>query len=72
MVTAPLLNQGVEVDLPPAPAEPLNIQNQESEVVVMSVRKKDGACHLNIGSAQGSIGALQDAGAALWRNSANT
>lgn len=51
MVTAPLLNQGVEVDLPQAPAEPINTQNQESEVVVMSVQK-DGACHLNIGSAQ--------------------
>ena len=51
MVTAPLLNQGVEVDLPQAPAEPLDNRNQDSEVVVMSVQK-DGACHLNIGSEQ--------------------
>ncbi len=51
MVTAPLLNQGVEVDLPQAPAEPLSVQSQESEVVVLSVQK-DGACHLNIGSEQ--------------------
>lgn len=51
MVTAPLLNQGVEVDLPQAPAEPLEMQNQETEVVVMSVQK-DGSCHLNVGSEQ--------------------
>ncbi|MGB5064081.1 MAG: protein TolR [Candidatus Competibacter sp.] len=48
MVTAPLLNQGVEVDLPKAPAEPLNDRDQASEVVVLSVQK-DGACYLGIG-----------------------
>jgi len=51
MVTAPLLNQGVEVDLPQAPAEPLETQNQEAKVVVMSVQK-NGSCHLNMGSEQ--------------------
>ena len=51
MVTAPLLNQGVEVDLPQAPTEALDNQNQESKVVVMSVQR-DGSCHLNIGSEQ--------------------
>ena len=51
MVTAPLLNQGVEVDLPQAPAEALDTQEQESQVVVLSVQK-DGTCHLNIGSEQ--------------------
>ena len=51
MVTAPLLNQGVEVDLPKAAAEPINTHNQDSEVVVFSVRK-DGACFLNVGAAQ--------------------
>jgi biopolymer transport protein TolR len=54
MVTAPLLNQGVEVDLPQAPAEPLETQNQEAEVVVMSVQK-DGSCHLNVGSEQAQL-----------------
>ncbi|HCB15140.1 MAG TPA: protein TolR [Gammaproteobacteria bacterium] len=54
MVTAPLLNQGVEVDLPQAPAEPLETQNQEIEVVVMSVQK-DGSCHLNVGSEQAHL-----------------
>ncbi|MCP5158690.1 MAG: protein TolR [Gammaproteobacteria bacterium] len=54
MVTAPLLNQGVEVDLPQAPAEPLETQNQETEVVVMSVQK-DGSCHVNVGSEQAEL-----------------
>ncbi len=49
MVTAPLINQGVEVDLPKAPAETLDTPQQESEVIVMSVRK-DGSCYLNVGS----------------------
>lgn len=49
MVTAPLLNQGVEVDLPKAPAESLNDRDQASEVVVLSVQK-DGACYLGIGA----------------------
>ncbi len=49
MVTAPLLNQGVEVDLPKAPAEALDAHKQENKVIVMSVRK-DGLCYLNIGS----------------------
>ncbi len=49
MVTAPLLNQGVEVDLPKAPSESLNDRDQASEVVVLSVQK-DGACYLGIGA----------------------
>ena len=51
MVTAPLLNQGVEVDLPKAPAEPIDTHNQDSEVVVLSIRK-DGRCFLNVGAEQ--------------------
>ncbi len=49
MVTAPLLNQGVEVDLPKAPAEALDTHQQEAEVLVLSVRR-DGSCYLNVGS----------------------
>ena len=49
MVTAPLLNQGVEVDLPKAAAEKIDIKDQEIEVVVLSVQK-DGSCHVNVGS----------------------
>ena len=51
MVTAPLLNQGVEVDLPKAPAESLDRRTPETEVLVLSVRR-DGSCHFNVGSAQ--------------------
>jgi len=43
MVTAPLLNQGVEVDLPKATSEPINTNNQDSEVVVLSIRKRGEA-----------------------------
>jgi biopolymer transport protein TolR len=49
MVTAPLLNQGVEVDLPKAPAESLDARTPETEVLVLSVQR-DGACYFNIGS----------------------
>lgn len=49
MVTAPLLNQGVEVDLPKAPAERLDTSKQEAEVLVLSVQR-DGACYLNVGA----------------------
>lgn len=49
MVTAPLLNQGVEVELPKAPAETLDAHQQENQVIVLSVQK-DGLCHLNVGS----------------------
>ncbi len=46
MATAPLLNQGVEVDLPEAPSEPLS--NEQDDPLVVSV-KDDGAIFVNIG-----------------------
>jgi biopolymer transport protein TolR len=49
MVTAPLLNQGVEVDLPKAPAEPLDTRTPETEVLVLSVQR-NGACYLSVGA----------------------
>ncbi|HRD65598.1 MAG TPA: protein TolR [Candidatus Competibacter sp.] len=49
MVTAPLLNQGVEVDLPKAAAEKIEIKDQETEILVLSVQQ-NGTCHLNVGS----------------------
>ena len=49
MVTAPLLNQGVEVDLPKAPAKSLDNRTPETEVLVLSVQR-DGACYFNVGS----------------------
>ena len=45
MVTAPLLKQGVDVDLPNAPANPLDVNSPEP--IVVSVDSK-GAKYLNI------------------------
>ena len=46
MATAPLLTQGVVVDLPEAPSEP--IDDTESDPLVVSMRA-DGALFLNLG-----------------------
>ena len=45
MVTAPLLKQGVAVDLPTAPANPLDINSPEPIVVSVD---RNGAMYLNI------------------------
>ena len=45
MVTAPLLKQGVDVDLPNAPANPLDVDSPEP--IVISIDKK-GGMYLNI------------------------
>ncbi|MES1944432.1 biopolymer transport protein ExbD/TolR [Salinisphaera sp. PC39] len=47
MVTAPLLTTGVEVNLPRAPAEPMDFA-EENEPVILTV-KRDGSMYLNIG-----------------------
>ena len=46
MVTAPMLMQGVQVDLPDAPAEP--VENQDSETLIVSVDKV-GRLYINLG-----------------------
>ena len=46
MVTAPLLTQGIEVELPKAGAEPL--EPTESEPLVLSI-DREGLLYLNIG-----------------------
>ena len=48
MVTAPLLTQGVEVELPDAGAEPLSAEMQEEEPLILSVDSA-GSYYLNIG-----------------------
>ena len=45
MVTAPLLTQGVQVDLPKAPAKPL--EASEAEPLVVSI-KADGSLFINL------------------------
>ena len=46
MITAPLLTQGIQVDLPKTAAQP--IENQKDEPLVLSI-DKDGRFFLNIG-----------------------
>jgi biopolymer transport protein TolR len=46
MITAPLLNQGVDVELPQADAEPMD--NQQQDPLVLSV-DADGRYFLNVG-----------------------
>jgi len=46
MATAPLLTQGVVVDLPDAPSEP--VENDQDDPLVVSVRQ-DGAIFVNLG-----------------------
>ena len=47
MVTAPILTQGVQVDLPRAPSTP--IDSEQADPLVVSVRQ-DGAIFLNTGA----------------------
>jgi biopolymer transport protein TolR len=46
MITAPLLTQGISVDLPKAPAQP--IATEDSEPLVLSV-DREGKFYLNVG-----------------------
>jgi len=46
MITAPMLMQGVEVELPDAPSEP--IANQDDEPLIVSI-KPDGSYYINLG-----------------------
>ncbi|ROR98723.1 biopolymer transport protein TolR [Sinobacterium caligoides] len=46
MVTAPMLTQGVKVDLPDAPAEP--VSKVDDEPLIVSI-KDDGTLYLNLG-----------------------
>lgn len=48
MVTAPMLSQGVEVELPDAGAEPLEQDMQDIEPLILSVDAA-GAYYLNVG-----------------------
>ena len=47
MVTAPLMMQGVKVDLPQAPSEPM--ENKDDEPVIVSI-KQDGSYYIKLGS----------------------
>ncbi|MFZ5698432.1 MAG: protein TolR [Pseudomonadota bacterium] len=57
MITAPMLAQGVKVDLPDANAAPINIKDDEP--LVLSV-KRDGSYRINIGAQQDSAVTVAD------------
>ena len=72
MVTAPLLMQGVKVDLPQAPAQP--IEEQDDEPLVVSI-KTDGSYYLNLGKDQEKPVASEDVArkvAVILRNNPKT
>ena len=49
MVTAPLLTQGVKVELPQAPSKPMDTDDEEPLIVSI---KQDGSLYLNLGKDQ--------------------
>ncbi|WP_027329510.1 protein TolR [Marinimicrobium agarilyticum] len=49
MITAPLLMQGVKVDLPQAPSEA--VEDDDTEPLIVSI-KKDGSYYINLGGDQ--------------------
>ena len=48
MVAAPLINQGIKIDLPKSDSKPLDIQEDEP-ILVISV-KKDSTYYINVGN----------------------
>ncbi len=68
MVTAPLLMQGVQVELPEAPSAPLD--DQQDEPLIISVDAK-GAYYINVGQEQKQarpMAQIQDMVAKILRN----
>ena len=74
MITAPLLMQGVRVDLPQAPSEPFD--SKDDEPVIVSV-KQDGSFYINLGSDDEQakskpLATIQDSVAKILRQKPNT
>lgn len=69
MVTAPMLMQGVKVDLPQAQTEP--VENQDSEPVIVSINAR-GELFLNVGGQEDQVLSLatvqQRVGAVIRRS----
>lgn len=57
MITAPLLMQGVKVDLPQAPSNPL--EEQETEPLIVSV-KADGTYYIDLGNNENAQDSLEN------------
>lgn len=75
MVTAPLLNKGVEVDLPGAAAEPLENEGRDAEPIVLTINRQ-GDLFLNVAPsptvALAPLDVVNFAGAELTRNPERT
>lgn len=72
MVTAPMLMQGVKVELPEAAALPVG--KQDSEPLIVSV-KADGSFYLNLGRDQeqsASLGVIKDKVSKILRRKPDT
>ncbi len=71
MVTAPMLMQGVKVDLPEATADP--VENQDSEPVIVSVDAA-GQLFLNLGQEEQvlSLATIKERVAAVMRRKKDT
>lgn len=72
MVTAPLLMQGVKVELPQAPSKPLD--KKADEPLIVSI-KQDGSLFLNTGSAnetEKTLNEIVDTVAKIMRNKPQT
>ncbi len=71
MVTAPMLMQGVKVDLPEATADP--VEDQDSEPLIVSVDAA-GQLFLNLGQEEQvlSLATIQDRVAAVMRRKQDT
>jgi len=71
MVTAPMLMQGVKVDLPEANTDP--VENQDSEPVIVSL-KSSGELFLNLGAGEGqslSLATIKQRVAVIMRRNPN-
>ena len=72
MVTAPMLSQGVKVDLPQANAKPLDSKKEEPLIVSI---KSDGSLYLNVGEDQETsltLKKIQDYVGKIVRSKPNT
>jgi biopolymer transport protein TolR len=71
MVTAPMLMQGVKVDLPDASADP--VENQDSEPVIVSV-DATGQLYINLGNEKQvlSLPSIKEKVAAVMRRKKDT
>ena len=72
MVTAPMLMQGVKVELPKAAALPVGKQNDEPLIVSV---KQDGTYYINLGKDKEksqSLGVVQDKVSKIMRRSPET